>query len=175
MKLVITLFTFFITSQFFAQDSTSISIRRGDTMYVEPSTSLADLSMITPPEGFVVSENFNGYIHYQMGAAIIMTLIEGTNYVNISKGMTEEFYAANQLHFISKEKVETKSGLKGLSYKFYFTLEETEFIRYMVYVGDLNNILWLNVTYPRMGDELLSPKIDKMIQSAQLKPRENEK
>ncbi len=170
MKKILTIFMLFIaTSHLIAQSSTN-----GDTVYVTPSTSQADLSLITPPEGFVVSENFNGYIHYQMGAAIIMTLIEGTNYINISKGMTEEFYSANQLHFISKEKVETDNGLKGLSYKFYFTLKETDFIRYMIYVGDLNNVLWLSITYPKMGDELLSPEVDKVIQSIQLKPRKDE-
>ncbi len=173
MKLILTLSMLFLTLQFFAQDSTYINQK--DTVYVTPKTSLAELSLIVPPKGFVVSEDFNGYINYQMGAAIIMTLIEGTNYINISKGMTDEFYKANQLNFISQEKVETKSGLKGLSYKLYFTLQDTDFIRYMIYVGDLNNVLWLNVTYPKMGDELLSPEIDNIIQSAQLIPRQDEK
>ena len=168
MKLTFVLFLFLSVSNIvFSQ-----AVR--DTVYVEPSANDADLSLIIPPEGFVVSENFNGYIHYQMSSAIMMTLIEGTNYINMSNGMTEEFYATNKLHFISQEKVETRSGLKGLSYKFSFTVNDADFIRYMVYVGDLNNVLWLNITYPKMGDELLAPLVSETIQSAQLTPRKDE-
>lgn len=173
MKLTLTLFMLFLTTiHLFAQDSTLVNPR--DTIFVEPHTINADLSLIQPPEGFVVSEAFNGYIHYQMATAIIMTMIENANYVNIEKGMTQSFYDEKGLTFISKEKITTTSGLKGLSYKLSFTLKETEFIRYMVYVGDLNNTLWLNITYPKMADELLTDVIMKVIQSAQLTPRKDE-
>ncbi len=171
MKLILTLFMLFSTTAFLFSQDHPVS----DTVYVEPSTHNADLSLIVPPEGFVVSPAFNGYIHYQMATAIIMTYIENANYINIDKGMTPEFYRANQLNFISKEKVVTDNGTKGYSYKFDFILEETEFIRYMVYIGDMNNTLWLSITYPKMADELLEDEIAKVIQSAQLKPRKNEK
>ncbi len=163
---------FLATVHLFAQETPLVN--RPDTIFVEPSSVNADLSLIIPPEGFVVSEAFNGYIHYQMATAIIMTMIEGANYINIEKGMTEDFFKVNQLHFITKEKVVTDNGTKGLSYKFSFTLENTEFIRYMVYIGDLNNTLWMNITYPKMADELLSSEIEKVIQSAQLTPRKDE-
>ena len=174
MKLLFTLFMLFPTTVILFSQNITLA-NKADTINIEPHSYSADLSMINPPEGFVVAKEFNGYIHYQMATAIIMTYIEGANYINLDKGMTPAFYRENKLNFISKEKIVTKNGSKGLSYKFFFTLEETDFIRYMVYIGDLNNTLWLNITYPKMADELMVDEVAKVIYSAQLKPRVNEK
>lgn len=141
-------------------DSTSSSI-----LYKEPESFPANLSLLTPPEGFVVSDQFNGYIHYQVGAAIIMTLIKNISYLQLSGGMTEDFYKENQLTKLSESPVLTKNGTKGIMYKFYFNLQNTDFIRYMVYVGDLNQTLWLNITYPKLVDELMEPELLKSIQT----------
>lgn len=143
--------------------------------YVEPESSSADLNMITPPDGFEISKNFNGYIHFKTGSAIIMTLIKDATYLMIAKGMTEEFYEANKLTLISERKVLTDNGTKGLDYKFSFVLQDVDFIRHMVYVGDLNQTLWLAVTYPKMAEELVEDEILKCIQSINLNPVDDEK
>ena len=146
-----------------------------EIQYTVPEGFSADLNMITPPEGFELSEQFNGYIHFKTGTAIIMTLIKDATYLMIAKGMTEEFYEANKLTLISERKVTTENGTKGLDYKFSFVLQEVDFIRHMVYVGDLNQTLWLAITYPKMAEELVEDEILKCIQSINLNPVSDEK
>lgn len=146
-----------------------------EMQYVEPESSSADLNMITPPDGFEPSDQFNGYIHFKTGTAIIMTLIKDATYLMIAKGMTEDFYEANKLTLISESKVITDNGTKGLDYKFSFVLQGVDFIRHMVYVGDLNQTLWLAITYPKMAEELVEDEILKSIQSINLNTVDDEK
>jgi hypothetical protein len=141
---------------------------------VIPKQVLADVSMITPPEGFVVSDRFNGYIHYQAGAAIIMSMLENTNFINIEKGMTEDFFRSNQLVLIEKRNFEADNGTKGLIYKSTFVLSGKDYVRYFVYAGDLNRTLWLAITYPKAVETLVDSEILKSIQSINLKPVSNE-
>lgn len=168
MKLIVLTLLFVIPILGFSQENDSIA-------YKEPEALAASLSMFTPPEGFVPSEQFNGYIHYKIGAAIIMTLITETSYPLIAKGMTQEFFDENKLHYINESEVLTDNGTKGIKYKFSFTLEKHEYIRYMIYVGDLNQTLWLNITYPKLVDDLLEDELMKSIQGISLKATTNEK
>lgn len=152
-------------------DSTSV----GEEMeYLEPEASSANLKMITPPDGFEVAEQFNGYIHFKSGSAIIMTLIKDATYITISKGMTEDFFRENKLTYISERKVITDNGTKGMDYKFSFVVQEVDFIRHMVYVGDLNQTLWLAITYPKMAEDLVEGEMLKAIQTINLNPSEDE-
>lgn len=140
-----------------------------EALYKEPESYPVNLSVLTPPEGFVVSDQFNGYIHYQAGAAIIMTLVKNVSYLHVAKGMTDDFYRENQLTKLNERAIVTDNGTKGIIYKFSFRLQETDFIRYMVYAGGLNETLWLSITYPKMVDELMEPEIIKSIQTINLR------
>jgi hypothetical protein len=142
--------------------------------YVVPNQSIADIKMLTPPEGFVVSDRFNGYVHTRMATAIMMTMIENTSYVMIEKGMTPEFFASNQLVLIEKKDFLSDHGVKGIIYKATFVLSGRDFVRYFVYAGDLNRTLWVAVTYPKMGEELIDSEILKSIQSITFNPTTNE-
>lgn len=126
--------------------------------------------MITAPAGFEVSKSFNGYIHFQNGCAIYMTMIENANYLRLNEGMTEDFYTKNKLTKISETEFVSDNGVKGIYYKCKFTLDEMDFTRYIVYAGDLNNTLWLNVTYPVLVEGLMEDEILKTIQTINLNP-----
>ncbi len=149
--------------------------KEDSTKYLIPQTENADLKLIVPPAGFEVSTLFNGYIYLQGSSSIIMTLIEDVNYLKICEGMTEEFYKTNRLSYISDSKFTSVAGVKGRMYKFSFKFENDEFIRYMVYAGDLKRTLWLNITYPIKFEELIEGEIIKSINSINLKPSTDEK
>lgn len=138
--------------------------------YPIPETIDADLKMITPPEGFVSSDQFLGYIHPNLGSAILMMMIENTSYLILKQGMTPDFFEENQLIKLSEENLTTADGTKGVIYKCSFHTQETDFIRYIVYAGDLNKTLWLNITYPKMIEELMGPEIVKSFQSVTINP-----
>lgn len=152
-----------------------VNSQEDSLIVIVPEISDAPLNLLTPPEGFEVSGGFNGYIHFGTSSAIIMTLIEKVNYMKLVEGMTDEYWERNKLTLVSEEEVKTDHGYIGKSYKLTFVLEEREFIRYMVYVGDLNNTLWLNITYPKLAEELVEPEILKCIQSVNLNPEDHEK
>lgn len=142
---------------------------------VVPSKGVADLSLITPPEGFEPTDLFNGYMHSQASSGIIMTMVENANYIKISEGMTDDFFKQNGLEFISKEEFTSDNGISGIHYKFSFTTSEVPFIRYMVYAGDLNKTLWLNITYPEKLEGLIEGEILKAIQSIKLNVEKDER
>lgn len=141
---------------------------------VIPSTENASLNMLTPPPTFEVSQAFNGYLSMQNSSAIIMTQINNANYLKIAEGMTEEWYASQRLTFISSSDVITNHGNKGKMFKASFTLEGDPWIRYMVYIGDLEKTLWLSITYPGKLEELVEGEILKSIYSVNLNPDKNE-
>lgn len=145
-----------------------------DTMYVIPKKKNAELSLIVPPNGFVPTEKFNGYLYTQASAAIIMTLIEDVNYIKICEGMTQTYFAQNKLTKISENKFISDNKIKGQIYKCSFVLEGVDYIRIMVFAGDLTKTLWLNITYPSKFEELLGEEIHNSIRSISLNPNKNE-
>ena len=169
---VLITYVFCLNSYLYAQTDTLNGPQQNadSTKVIVPKQVQADIKMITPPEGFVVSDRFNGYIHYQAGAAIIMSMLENTNFINIEKGMTDDFFRLNQLVLIEKRNFESNNGNKGLIYKSTFVLNGKDFVRYFVYAGDLNRTLWLAITYPKAAEILVDSEILKSIQSINLKP-----
>lgn len=138
--------------------------------YVQPEMVDPNLDMIVPPKSFVVSEAFNGYISYENSTAIIMTQINNANYLKIAEGMNETFYKANSLNFISKENFTSNNGVKGVMFKLWFELKGDKYIRYMVYSGDLEKTLWLNITYPQMLEELIEMEVLESVKTINLNP-----
>jgi hypothetical protein len=153
-----------------AQNDTLHPNHKDSIKVVVPKQGPANLKMIIPPEGFVVSDKFNGYIHYQAGAAVIMTMLENANFLDIEKGMTEEFFQKNHLVFMEKKDLVSANNTKGIIYKFSFILNGNDYIRYFVYAGDLNKTLWLAITYPKRIDSLMDSSILQCTQTINLNP-----
>lgn len=142
---------------------------------VLPTTEDADIHIITPPVGFEVSTAFNGYISMPNSSAIIMVQINNANYIKIAEGINEEYCNANSLKFISSTDIESIHGVKGKAFKMKFLLQGDEWIRYMVFAGNLEKTIWLNITYPLKLEELVEGEILKSIQTINLNPETNEK
>lgn len=140
-----------------------------DTSYAIPQTVDANLAVMKAPEGFVVSELYNGYIHYQAAASILLTFISDVNYIKISEGMTQEYFDSNKLVFVSKRELLSESGTRGICYKFTFMLDGIEFTRQMAFSGDLNNTLWVNATYPSKYNDLLDSDFDNALNTIDIK------
>lgn len=128
---------------------------------VEPKAVLVDVSIMTPPEGFEVSDKFNGFISPKMGTAILLSQINGVSFVILKQAMTDTFFVQNNLTKLEVSNLITESGLKGVIYKCSFHTQNTDFIRYIVYAGDLTRTLWINATYPKIVEELMEPALMK--------------
>lgn len=134
----------------------------------------ADLNLITPPQGFTTTDLFNGYIHKASSTTMVMTMLEGVNYLKICEGMNESYFQEQKLTLVSETKFQSTKGVKGRYYKFTFDLNGKQFIRYVVYAGDLNNTLWLHITFPAAQAELVEPLILESIQTIRIKPESHE-
>ena len=141
---------------------------------VVPSSQEADVRCIVPPAGFEVSTAFNGYLSMPNSAAIIMMQINNANYLKIAEGMTEEWCTANNLKLLSSSTLESDHGVKGRIFKLSFMLEGDEWIRYMVFAGDLEKTLWLNITYPYKLEELIEGEVLKSLKTVNLNPESDE-
>lgn len=176
LKIFISAFAFIFfslnaVSQKFEHDGDT---NKSDTIRVIPQKIDADLSLITPPAGFVPTEQFNGYLYAQASAAIIMTMIEEVNYLKICEGMTDSYFAQNKLTKTGEGKFISNDKVKGQYYKCSFVLNGVDYVRIMVFAGDLTKTLWLNITYPTKFEELLEEEIFSTIRSISLKPKKNE-
>lgn len=145
-----------------------ISYAQQDTVYLKPNAIPADLNSIVPPAGFTVAEKFNGYFDANSSTSITLMLIENINYTVMQKSMTDDFAQTNKLTKIAEGPVNSASGLVGVWYKYSFevnaqmpsdTAQNMRFIRYMAFVGNLKQTLWINVTYPTMIDALMDAEI----------------
>lgn len=175
LKGLLSLILLLITSVSLAQTDTSQAGQSDSLTVVTPEQKNADLNMITPPEGFEATDKFNGYLHSQASTAIIMTMIENSNYINMERGMTDEFFAQKQMTLVKKEEFTSDHGFSGLIYKCTFVLQEMNFVRYFVFAGDLNRTLWLNITYPLQMEGLVEGEVMKAIRSINLNPAKDEK
>lgn len=149
MKLTVFYFLFvFAASVTYAQERDSVQ-------YIEPSTVPAKLDLYKAPDGFVQGTGFNGYIHALTQTTVVLTMIENTNYINVQKAMTDDYFAKNSMNKTKEFEVTCASGLKGIGYIAEFTLQGRKMIRHMVFIGDLNKTLWLSVTYPAENNALV--------------------
>ena len=146
-----------------------------DTVYVTPKNIDVDISVLTPPAGFEESPSYNGYIDYKNSAGIIISVITDVNFLKLDEGMNKKFYSKNKLMLVKKNRILTNEGVKGIQYILSFELEGVEFVREIVYLGDLKNTLWLNVTYPKSVQELMADEILKSIKSVKFKEINYEK
>lgn len=166
---------FLICPAFGQTDTTQAeTVANDNVQYITPKLSEPNIKCVTAPEGFVVSEAFNGYIHYQTSSTILIQYVENATYLQLADGMDEAFFSRNNLNFVSKTPFETTDGVNGIIFTSTFKLKETEFVRYTVYLGDMNNTLWLNITYPLMVEELVKNVVEETIKSAQFKLAKDE-
>lgn len=140
--------------------SVAFGQERTDSMqYVVPTSKKASLELYTPPKEFIANTSFNGYQHVQTQTTVVMTMVEGANYVNLKTGMTDAYFAENKLVKTGEQAVETTSGLKGVVYMATFMLNNQQMTRHIVFIGDLNNTLWLSSTFPTRFTELVEKEL----------------
>jgi hypothetical protein len=162
----VVLMFFCIVNETFAQVSDAID---SSATYEEPQVIKAELSMLTPPDGFVKSDQFDGYYNPNMGAAIMMSIIDKVPYSILKASMTEEFFTENKLTKISESPLVVSDKMRGVVYKCSFNTQGHDFIRFIIYAGDLTKTLWINVTYSALLDEQLEPEIMNSLKTINIK------
>lgn len=154
--------------------SSAIHAQEDSLEVVVPSTEDAPINCIVPPAGFNVSDAFNGYISMPNSSAIILMQINNATYLKIAEGMNEDYCRENNFQFISSTDIISDYGVKGKMFKLGFQLEGDEWVRYMIFAGDLQKTIWMNVTYPRKLEELIEGEILKCVKTINLNPEGND-
>lgn len=142
---------------------------------IVPTQRNADLGILIPPPCFIPAETFNGYLCLANGAAILMQIIDNVSYLSATRGMSDEFFKTNGFTFISVIDLKSNHGVKGKAYKLSYSHKDQDYIRYMVFAGDLESTIWLNITYMKVVEELMELEVLKSLQTLTLNPKDNEK
>ena len=162
----LSIFLFLLGFVFTAQSQTDTTDSAYD--YVTPEVKTYSVKCITAPDGFEISEKFNGYINKTSSSTILVSVIDGINYINLQQSITPEHWKTQKVVEVSNEPFSTDSGLSGILYKLSFTVDGIEMFRYMLITGDLTKTLWINATYPAQFDPLLGPTILNSYKSVRL-------
>ena len=133
------------------QDSTS----NPAAVYPFPSYGIT----ILKPEGFVVADNFIGFIHPTAGVTLEIREQANTNYVFAAAAFTPERMAAQGITVDSKEEVTLDSGKKGLLYKVSFVVDDIPHQRYMLLTGTYNKMYLCSGTFSEQIAHLVSEVI----------------
>ncbi len=151
-KLILLLSILFNSSVFGQEEKDS-------AIYVVPTTAKADLSLYTPPVNFITTTAFNGFQHLQTQTTVVLTMVDGANYLNIKTGMTEVYFAENKLVKTNELPIVTASGLNGVVYVATFMLNNTQMSRHITFIGDANKTLWLSATFPTEFTALIEKEL----------------
>lgn len=119
-----------------------------------------------PPEHFLISEQLPGFIHAGTSATIRVSEIEGTSYVMIKSSMTEEHFKKEKFTLIEQKEIITANGQSGVLYRLRFTSRGVDYERLMLFSGDYNNTVCVNVSYPAISHDLLYEKIEESLLTA---------
>ncbi|TNF47686.1 MAG: hypothetical protein EP305_07265 [Bacteroidetes bacterium] len=147
-----------------------------DTLqYVVPTEIKADLNILVPPKCFEPTSDFNGYLCISNGSAIMIQMIDNISYLQATRDMNDSFFKQNGFQFISVFDLKSDYGVKGKVYKLTYNHKNQDYVRYMVFAGDLQKTIWLNITYPKIVEELMELEILSCLQSLTLNPADHEK
>jgi hypothetical protein len=156
----------------YAQEERINQSQDDSLLVVVPIAEPADLLMITPPQGFEESTIFNGYLSIYTSTAIQMQMIRNVVFPKLLEGMNEEWAARYSMTKISDTILVTDAGFKGHMYKYTYYDAEMKYqaIRYVVYIGDMKDTIWLNIVYPESVEALVEDEILKSLKTVNLKP-----
>lgn len=121
---------------------------KADSVQSDQSASItnlkpADINWYSPPEGYVVSEYFNGYINWYFKAAIYMYELDSVNY-DLAGDPTRELMDSGQGYaLIREQEFKTNQGVRGYYIK--SKLTEQDFIRYTVFVDKGENTIIIDI------------------------------
>lgn len=144
--LIISILLTFINLSVFAQGTERVSV---------PGSRVS----MVPPEGFELSNEFQGFIHLASTSAIQVTDHPGVSPISMKFSFTKEVLEPQGVTLISQEEVKTNAGIPSILVLVSFTVEGMDFERYIFITGDHNNMSIINANYPVMTKELIQDKM----------------
>lgn len=182
MKLMLLLTSLFLFGVAFTQQNINDVAQKKQTtinLGLDTKNIVADSvppSVYTPPKGYVVlpmidgtGERSNGYINRDYGAGILLTMLSGVDYNSLANLTKEGFDSNEEVYVMETKEFKTETGLSGVHFKVLFSEQKNTFIRYLIYVGNESQTLWLNITYPVIMNDEVEADILRSLTSINLK------
>jgi len=120
-----------------------------------PNTSIT----ITPPEHFMMSNQFSGFIHAGTGSTILIQEKIGIPFVYYKGENAKENFESQGVTLVEERALKTNLGKPCYVYVLSFKVIEAEkeivFERILLLTGDYNNTIVLNANYPVMVKEVI--------------------
>ena len=118
--------------------------------------------VITPPAHFKYVDAIKGFVHVGTSASITIQEIENISYIQVTQGLTPEYFAQQNATLIGSEDIKTKSGMEGKLYILGFTTTSNDtskkvlhYERMMLFTGDYQRTIWISANYPELLKKVL--------------------
>ena len=160
IRILAILFIFLLTSlSLIAQEPKTDTLPVYKTQpYAVPNTDIE----ITPPAHFKYVDAIKGFVHVGTSASITIEEIENISYLQITQGLTPEYFAGQNATLISSEDVKTLSGMDEKLYILGFTTTSNDtsrkvlhYERMMLFTGDYQHTIWVSANYPELLKKVL--------------------
>jgi len=126
--------------------------------YSVPNTDI----IITPPAYFKYIDAINGFVHVGTSASITIQEINNISFLQITEGLSPEYFEKQNATVLSTEDVTTKSGMAGKIYTLGFTTVSNDsakkvlkYERMILFTGDYQRTIWISANYPEFLKNVL--------------------
>jgi hypothetical protein len=140
--------------------------------YSVPNTDI----LITPPAHFKYIDAIKGFVHVGTSASITIQEIDNISYLQVTQGLTPEYFAEQNATLIGSEDIKTKSGMDGKLYILGFTTTSNDtskkilhYERMMLFTGDYQHTIWISANYPELLKKVLCPVLKESLLTAHFK------
>ena len=152
MAKILSLFMLFLVNFSIGQELDSLNVTKDSTYNSSNVTSVLDpeLDLIVAPTDFDVSPYFHGYVNLRKRSAIVMREVENFGAEEVMMAAdNENFYTKEGLTLLAKKEFVSQHGTKGAYLLLSFLDKKgVKFTRYMVYAGNNENTLVLDIVHP---------------------------
>jgi hypothetical protein len=126
--------------------------------YSVPNTDI----VIVPPAHFKYVDAISGFIHVGTSASITIQEIDNISYLQITEGLTPDYFAKQNATVLNTEDVKTMSGMTGKLYTLGFSTVSNDtskkvlhYERLMLFTGDYQHTIWVSANYPELLKKVL--------------------
>lgn len=140
--------------------------------YSVPNTDI----VIVPPAHFKYIDAISGFIHAGTSASITIQELDNISFLQITEGLTPEYFAKQNATVLNTEDITTKSGMAGKLYTLGFTTVSNDsakkvlhYERLMLFTGDYQRTIWISANYPEFLKKVLYTVLKESLLTARFK------
>ena len=128
-----------------------------------------DLTLLSPPDGFVQFEGFSGFAQPSTKSYIAITPINGKAIFSGELEIDSALYHTEEgMQLVLREKRTSLEGKQMFLFKMVFTTDGNKFHQYSVFLGDEKKSVWIILNYPLENESKVEAPVLEFIEQLKL-------